>query len=199
MDSSERTSVFSKLAVPASLLGAMLSLFVFVIYFLRPDYRITSYIVGIFASLAGALFAYLFSYVVPRRRPRRVFLSYAETDKDAVKKLQSALLDSGFRVFTADDAVLVGESIADKINDAISSADSVVLVLSANAVQSEWVRRELAKARELKKRLYPVLIEDVELPEELAGIRFADFRTDADHQTKLLVKSIREHSRAESE
>jgi hypothetical protein len=55
------------------------------------------------------------------------------------------------------------------------------------------VKKEIEKAKEMGKRLYPVRIDDVSPPADIATIRFADLRNKDDNEMRKLVIAIREN------
>lgn len=69
--------------------------------------------------------------------------------------------------------IKVGDSITEKINEAIRRNDYLIVVLSKASVKSEWVKKELNAAlmKELKKKsvvVLPLLMEDCEVPPLIA-------------------------------
>ena len=70
-----------------------------------------------------------------------------------------------------------------RIQDAISEAAGLIVVLSKASVASEWCRKELSAGliRELEEKrviLLPVLIEECKIPLFLRDKKWADFRSD---------------------
>ncbi|MCZ7543276.1 MAG: TIR domain-containing protein [Anaerolineae bacterium] len=74
----------------------------------------------------------------------------------------------------------------------LDRAEVVILVLSPEALASDWVQRELSMARRSGKRLLPVLMrgEVDTLPPDLAAIQFVDFRTDYGPAFARLLASL---------
>src|SRR5438105_11735312 len=104
---------------------------------------------------------------------RQVFLSYAQADKDIADRVADALRRAGLRVWFDAWELAQGDSIADRIDQAVRSSDLLVVLLSPRSVESKWVQTELsaALARELKDRaitVIPALIEDCAIPLSLA-------------------------------
>ena len=154
--------------------------------------------IGLAASgIASVIAAVLGNLLFSRRRHSggQVVLLGSNSDSDEIRILKSTLTDSGLKLETAETAVLVGENFADKIERVISAADAIVLVISHETLNSEFFQNELTRARELNKRIYPVVIDDATLPSHLVGVRYADLRHDARNEALFLVKSIKEHAR----
>ena len=91
-----------------------------------------------------------------------IFLSYARDDREKAESLARALQEAGWSVWW-DRSILPGTSYEQVIEHELSSASSVVVLWSAAASQSNWVRDEatLAQSRNV---LVSVLIDDTELP-----------------------------------
>jgi hypothetical protein len=91
-----------------------------------------------------------------------IFLSYARDDREKAESLARALQEAGWSVWW-DRSILPGTSYEQVIEQELSSASSVVVLWSAAASQSNWVRDEatLAQSRNV---LVSALIDDTELP-----------------------------------
>lgn len=91
-----------------------------------------------------------------------VFLSYAREDRAKAQEIVLALEAQGLTVWW-DGLVEGGHEFADKIEQALSSADVVVVLWSPASIHSHWVRDEAATGRD-RGRLVPVTIGDAEPP-----------------------------------
>ena len=126
-----------------------------------------------------------------------VFLSHNSKDKPFVRKLAARLGDEGIVVWL-DEAVLnIGDSLIDKISEAIQDMDFVAAVISQNSIASSWVQKELslAMSKEIDGRgvvVLPIVIDDCELPESLRDKLYADFRDPAsfDRSLEKLLKAM---------
>jgi TolB-like protein/Tfp pilus assembly protein PilF len=77
---------------------------------------------------------------------RRVFISYASHDASVAQRVCSALEVAGFPCWIAPRNVLPGTNYADGIVHAIDESSILVLILSAQAVASAHVGREIERA-----------------------------------------------------
>jgi uncharacterized protein YjbI with pentapeptide repeats len=82
---------------------------------------------------------------------RSCFISYSTKDEDFAKRLHSRLRDAKVRVWFAPEDIKGGVKLYDQIERAIQLHDRLLLVLSDNSLQSEWVMTEIRKAREVEK------------------------------------------------
>lgn len=127
----------------------------------------------------------------------KIFISYSNQDTDFVDKLAFDLKSVGTNIFYAKWEVKVGDSIVEKINEALLSHDHLIIVLSSNSVKSNWVKKEINSSlmRQLEEKeikIKPILIENCEMPPLLADIKYADFRNDYNIGFKDLIDSFTE-------
>ena len=108
--------------------------------------------------------------------PLKVFLSYSRRDLDFIEKLASDLKDAGIDVWYDLSGLDGGAPWRNAIEKAIRATDVVVVVLSPDSVNSQWVEREYLFASNHGKRIIPVLYKQCELPLYYLNIHFIDFQ-----------------------
>ena len=128
-----------------------------------------------------------------------LFLSHTRVDKPFVEKLANDLKRFGINVWFDKWEIKVGDSITWKIADGIRENEYLGIVLSPEALQSEWVKTELSAAwvkqmQSKKVVVLPILLRDCDIPLFLADRRYADFRNDYHDGLKQLsgVLGVRE-------
>jgi hypothetical protein len=107
----------------------------------------------------------------------QIFISYSKKDKDFAWKLADDLANAGHNVWI-DRSLQVGEDWEQTIEEQLAKADEVIVILSANAIASRWVQHEGSIAYGLKKRMYPVLIEEIateDLPIWMSKFQYHSF------------------------
>ena len=104
--------------------------------------------------------------------PHDVFISYAKGDRSRAAELASILETKGLSVWWDRD-ILPGRTFDDVIEEALTSARSVVVLWSAESVKSRWVRTEASAAAE-RDALVPALIEPATIPLEFRRVEAAD-------------------------
>ena len=82
----------------------------------------------------------------------QVFISHSSNDDPFVRDLRRALELLGVRVWADSRQLRGGSKLAAEIDEAIESARQFVAVISANTVESPWVRKEIRKALEVEAR-----------------------------------------------
>jgi hypothetical protein len=87
-----------------------------------------------------------------------IFISYSHKDKDYVHKLQEALQEQGFEVWI-DDRIHYGSEWPKVVTRNLDVSDGVIVVLSNNSYESDMVQNEVARAREKKKPIFPLLLD----------------------------------------
>jgi hypothetical protein len=75
-----------------------------------------------------------------------VFCCHSSADKDIVKPIALALLQDGHDVFLDEWSLVPGDSLVEKLPDAISTSGVFLLFLSEASKESAWCKRELAIA-----------------------------------------------------
>lgn len=121
----------------------------------------------------------------------KVFICHSSTNKRFVHRFAEDVEIAGGAVWVDEAEIRVGDSLVRRIEQGIIDAEFLVVVLSPQSVDSEWVRRELESAltREIAGRrmaVLPVLLEDCEIPPFLAARKYADFR-DERHYVKSMA------------
>lgn len=112
--------------------------------------------------------------------PRSIFICHSSKDKFFVRTLAARLEEAGVRAWVDEAEISIGDSLSNKIGEAILKTDYVGIVLSQNSIGSEWVQRELQVAlqREISERkvvVLPILLQRVEIPPFLRDKLYADF------------------------
>jgi len=86
-----------------------------------------------------------------------IFISYSHKDTEYVHRLQEDLLKQGFSVWI-DDRIDYDAPWPKIIQDHLSTCDALVLVVSENSFESEWVQKEVARAKRIGKPVFPILL-----------------------------------------
>lgn len=95
------------------------------------------------------------------KRPRRVYLSYAQSDRRLAATLAKDLNAAGFTVWS-DQEVLPGDNWARKVAEALEESEAMVVIVSPAAAKSERVHREVEFALGSPRyadRLIPVVVK----------------------------------------
>lgn len=93
------------------------------------------------------------------------FISYSGKDGKFAERLHADLQARGVRCWFAPEDLKIGEKIRVGIDESIRVYDKLLLILSKNSIESEWVEKEVETAMErerLQKRiiLFPIRLDD---------------------------------------
>jgi hypothetical protein len=96
------------------------------------------------------------------------FISYSTLDQEFAERLYADLQAKGVRCWFAPHDVRAGRKLHEQIDAAIRLHDKLLLILSENSMNSEWVKTEIARARkrevkEGKRVLFPVRLVPFEV------------------------------------
>lgn len=91
-----------------------------------------------------------------------VFVSYARDDRDRVAPLVEAIVANGWSVWW-DQEIGPGAAFRRVIEDELAAARCVVVVWTANSVESDWVNAEASEGL-ARRVLVPVRFEDIRIP-----------------------------------
>ncbi len=96
------------------------------------------------------------------------FISYNSKDQDFAQRLHDDLQDNGVRCWFAPEDMKIGDQIRPTIDRQIQLRDKLLVILSENSVQSEWVGDEVEAAIEEEKEsdrlvLFPIRLDDAVL------------------------------------
>jgi formylglycine-generating enzyme required for sulfatase activity len=109
----------------------------------------------------------------------KVFISYSRKDSAAfADELVAGLEVAGFAPFLDRHDIAAGEDWERRLGGLITQSDTVVFVVSPEAVKSERCRWEVDRTIELSKRLLPIIFKPVpehDIPEKLRRLQFVRF------------------------
>ena len=74
----------------------------------------------------------------------QIFLSHNSNDKPVVEAIGKWLTDKGYTVWLDKWSMTPGDSLIEKIAEGIESSDKLVVFLSENSVDANWVKKEVA-------------------------------------------------------
>ncbi len=102
-----------------------------------------------------------------------VFVSYASEDRASAQRLALGLADAGLSVWWDRD-IQVGSEWDKTIEEALGTAKCVVILWTAHAKQSRWVRAE-ARAALKQEKIVPIMLESNAIPLAFTGIQALRF------------------------
>jgi len=107
-----------------------------------------------------------------------VFVSYSRRDSEFVRRLASSIAERGKEIWVDTEGIADGEVFPEAIKRAIEQSDAFLFVITPASVASAYCENEVEYARELQKRIVPVLLDpvsDAELPAEIRDRNWIPF------------------------
>ena len=123
------------------------------------------------------------------------FISYSSKDNELAERLHMHLQSKGVRCWFAPEHMKIGDKIRSRVDESIRLYDKLMIVLSQDSLQSEWVESEVEAAMEKERRekravLFPIRLDDSVMDTDkawAADIRrqrhIGDFRDWKDHDS----------------
>lgn len=105
-----------------------------------------------------------------------VFISYAREDGDFAREIIQRLRKSDIVAWQDVKELRGGDGWQDRIDDALSDAKALIVVMSPAATKSQYVTYEWAFALGAGVRVIPVLRKTAELHPRLSSLQYVDFR-----------------------
>jgi hypothetical protein len=93
------------------------------------------------------------------------FISHSGKDKKFAERLHADLQMKGVRCWFAHEHMKIGDEIRPRIDESIRHYDKLLIVLSENSINSNWVQKEVETAFEKEQRqnkpvLFPIRLDD---------------------------------------
>src|ERR1700704_5811327 len=117
-----------------------------------------------------------------QQRKTKVFVSYSRRDMAFADRLEQALKTRGIDPLIDRSEIYAFEDWWQRIESLIVRSDTIVFVLSPDALSSDVCSKEVAFATSLNKRFAPIVlrpIDDKSIPEPLARLNFIFFDDEA--------------------
>jgi formylglycine-generating enzyme required for sulfatase activity len=108
----------------------------------------------------------------------KVFISYSRKDAEFAEELLAGLELAGFEPYLDKHDIAAGEDWEARLGRLIEAADTVVFVISPDAVASERCAWEVERTVTLKKRLLPIVwrrVEEAQVPPRLKQLNYIFF------------------------
>ncbi len=121
------------------------------------------------------------------------FISYSRKDTPFVRKLDARLREEGWEPWVDWEGIPLSADWWAEIEQGIEGADAFVFIISPDSAASEVCRREIDHAKELNKRIVPVVYRDAQnVPDPLPHLNWLFCRETDDFETgaKSLIETV---------
>jgi hypothetical protein len=104
--------------------------------------------------------------------PRQIFISYSSKDRVFVHVLHEYLKELGYELWIDHSGLDAGDRFDDEIAKELEKSQIVLVILSADAIASNWVKDEIAYAQTKQKHILPILYRPCEMPPSLIRLHY---------------------------
>ncbi|MSR56967.1 MAG: toll/interleukin-1 receptor domain-containing protein [Planctomycetaceae bacterium] len=128
----------------------------------------------------------------------QVFISYAQSDREAAKGIADALTKGGHNVWLDYEQVVPGENYALQVAKALEKSDAMVSIISPDAMKSRFVRGDIDYALSEPKyagRLVPVMVKPTnpkDVPWILEQLNWIDATANARSAGSKVVAALKQ-------
>jgi len=127
----------------------------------------------------------------------KVFISYTQEDKNYASLIADKLREAGHDVWYDKWALRVGDNLIQKINEGLKETDTLIVIVSKNALRSKWVMHEfsaiaLGDLSSAKSRIIPVLVDKSSVPQYLARYVYVDLTADVEGGIQRIITALSE-------
>lgn len=134
-----------------------------------------------------------------------VFVSHSCSDEDhaLVEAICTELRENEVEPYVSDRHPEPGRPLEEKLREAVSNSDAVIVIWTQGGHDSQWVNQEVGMAKALGKIIIPFVEAGVKVAGVLAGIEYAKLNRDDPRETaarigkyltKLRRKAVSEES-----
>lgn len=126
----------------------------------------------------------------------RVFISYAAPDEHYARMIRDALSRDNVSTFVDQFSLSIGDSINSAIGKAIAASDFMIILVSPDALASEWMRREMETLTSLDWQqraitVIPVKVRPCVVPQYLSRWHALDLTRSPPRGIERLVAMVR--------
>lgn len=125
------------------------------------------------------------------------FMSYSREDTAKQRRIVKELRERGVNIWVDVENLTPGTPTWEReIEKAIRGATGIIVLLSPESNNSEWVRREISFGEQHRKRIFPVLIEGddhTSTPLRLASHQRVDLRTKFEAGLNELAAALKDY------
>jgi hypothetical protein len=125
-----------------------------------------------------------------------IFLSYARKDNASCRRVAKLLRDASIKIWMDEINVKVGEEWDYEVEKALKSCSALMVMLSKASVESKNVKDELNYALNKEKLIFPILLEECEVPYRIAGKHYIDLTRNFDTNMSKCISDLRSTFRA---
>lgn len=120
-----------------------------------------------------------------------LFVSYSHRDTNLVYPILDRLFDCKYRIWY-DESCENGNDFRDELRSRIEAAEAVILFVSEASMASPFCGMEIIVARENGKKLFPIFLDDVEIPPAFQILLANTHHSTTENLDRLIKSMIRD-------
>jgi len=121
-----------------------------------------------------------------------IFISHSSQNDAFVTRLATDLRAQNLPTWVDHEDILPSQDWDAEVQAALETARAMILVLTPASVGSNNVKVEWSFFLELGKPIYPILLEDCEIPFRLRLVQYVNFATGSDDALAKLIAALRD-------
>jgi len=99
------------------------------------------------------------------------FISYPHKEREWVRRFVEALEQHNLKIWYDEKIIPPGEPFVEKLREGLRNSNAMIYIVTLEALNSRWALMELGGALGLKKKIIPLVAEDVPIGELVPPIR----------------------------
>jgi CheY-like chemotaxis protein len=119
-----------------------------------------------------------------------VFISYSHVDRFPAEQVARRLSEVGYAPWIDFAGILGGTEWRKSIEDALNQCSALLVILTPDAVVSEWVRYEISRAKASNFPIIPLMFRPCMIPNELESVQYIDCTRDFEIRFNDLQKAL---------
>lgn len=125
-----------------------------------------------------------------------VFISYSRRNADLMRRIRADLRAAGMSVWTDENLTPGKPSWQRAVHSAIRGARTMIVIMTPDSKESEWVEHEMSDARAVNVPIFPILARGNQknaIPFALNTYQYVDIRKEGDYRQAMvkLVSALR--------
>ena len=130
-------------------------------------------------------------HLLEQFRPIKCFISYSRTDASVAAKLKADLRKEGISAWVDVEDIPAGAAWDDTIAKEIEDCTHLLLLVSRASVESSNVSDEVGYARDKRRPVLPLLLDNAPIPFRAHRAQAIDFKNDYRAGFDLLIAQLR--------
>jgi len=119
-----------------------------------------------------------------------IFISYSHDDRYIAESIAIRLREIGYQPWVDFAGIRGGAEWKQLIETALMQSAALLVLLTPEAVASEWVNYEIRRARANGLTVVPLMMRTCPIPDSLQSVQYIDFRAGLDQPFKELQRAL---------